>query len=158
MIRVHRQKVTLHRRTSAPGFGCAGKGCHALPASVHWPGAVVPAIVHLMQAFEPRLPPLTTGPDGVIRVAGTRVSLETVVYAFDAGSSAEEIVEQYPTLSLSNVYAVISYALDNRQRVDEYVALRRQGTDALRAEIETRWPAHGLRDRLLARTKKASPG
>jgi uncharacterized protein (DUF433 family) len=111
-----------------------------------------------MQAFEPRLPPLTTGPDGVIRVAGTRVSLETVVYAFDAGSSAEEIVEQYPTLSLSNVYAVISYALDNRQSVDEYVALRRQGTDALRAEIETRWPAHGLRDRLLARSKKASPG
>jgi uncharacterized protein (DUF433 family) len=111
-----------------------------------------------MQAFEPRLPPLTTGPDGVIRVAGTRVSLETIVYAFDAGSSAEEIVEQYPTLSLSNVYAVISYALDNRQRVDEYVALRRQGTNDLRAEIEKRWPAHGLRDRLLARTKKASPG
>jgi len=44
-----------------------------------WPGAVVPAIVHLMQAFEPKLPPLTTGPDGAIRVAGTRVSLETVV-------------------------------------------------------------------------------
>src|SRR6187551_1184173 len=74
-----------------------------------------------MQAFEARLPPLTNGPDGVIRVAGTRVSLETVVYAFDAGSSAEEIVEQYPSLSLSNVYAVISYALDNRQSVDEYV-------------------------------------
>jgi len=72
-----------------------------------------------MQAFEPRLPPLTTGPDGVIRVAGTRVSLETVVYASDAGSSAEEIVEQYPSLSLSNIYAVISYALDNRQSVEE---------------------------------------
>ena len=158
MIRVPRQNVTLHRRTSATWFRCIGKGCHARPASVDWPRAVVPAIVDLMQAFEPRLPPLTTGPDGVIRVAGTRVSLETVVYAFDAGSSAEEIVEQYPTLSLSNVYAVISYALDNRQRVDEYVALRRQETDALRAQIEKRWPAHGLRDRLLARSKKASPG
>ena len=111
-----------------------------------------------MQAFEPRLPPLETGPDGGIRVGGTRVSLETVVYAFDAGSSAEEIVEQYPSLSLSKVYAVISYALDNRHSVDEYVALRRQGTDALRTEIEQRWPAHGLRDRLLARSKKASPG
>jgi len=107
-----------------------------------------------MQAFEPRRPPLTTGPDGVIRIAGTRVSLETV-YAFDAGSSAD--VEQYPTLSLSNLYAVISYALDNRKSVDEYVALRRQGRDVLRAEIEKRGPAHGLRDRLLARRKKASP-
>jgi len=158
LIRVPRQNVTLHRRTSATWFRCIGKGCHARPASVDWPRAVVPAIVDLMQAFEPRLPPLTTGPDSVIRVAGTRVSLETIVYAFDAGSSAEEIVEQYPTLSLSNVYAVISYALDNRQSVDEYVALRRQGTDALRAQIEKRWPAHGLRDRLLARSKKASPG
>ena len=69
-----------------------------------------------------------------------------------------EIVEQYPTLSLSNVYAVISCALDHRKSVDEYVAQRRQGTDALRAEIEKRWPAHGLRDRLVARRKKASPG
>jgi uncharacterized protein (DUF433 family) len=127
-------------------------------APARWPGGEIPAIVLLMQAFESRLPPLATGPDGIICVAGTRVSLETVVYAFDAGSSAEEIVEQYPTLSLSNVYAVISYALDNRQSVDEYVALRRQGTDALRAEIEKRWPARGLRDRLLARGKKASPG
>jgi hypothetical protein len=33
-------------------------------------------------------------PDGVIRVTGTRESLETIVYAFDAGSSAEEILER----------------------------------------------------------------
>ena len=111
-----------------------------------------------MQAFEAKPPPLTTGPEGTIRVSGTRVSLETVVYAFDAGSTAEEIVEQYPSLSLSNVYAVISYVLDNRQSVDAYVARRREETDALRAQIETRWPPNGLRARLLARGSKAPGG
>ena len=110
-----------------------------------------------MQAFEAKVPPLTTGPEGVIRVAGTRVSLETVVYAFDAGSSAEEIAEQYPALSLGNVYAVIAYLLDNRDSVDVYVAARREKAEALRGEIEERWPAQGLRARLLARQAKA-PG
>lgn len=111
-----------------------------------------------MQAFEAKPPPLTTGSEGVIRVSGTRVSLETVVYAFDSGSTAEEIVQQYPSLSLGNVYAVISYVLDNRESVDEYVARRRAVADALRAEIEARWPPQGLRERLLARGAKAPGG
>lgn len=111
-----------------------------------------------MQAFEAKPPPLGSGLEGVIRVLGTRVSLETVVYAFDSGSTAEEIVQQYPSLSLGNVYAVISYVLDNRQSVDEYVARRRAEADALRAEIEARWPPQGLRERLLARGAKAPGG
>ena len=40
--------------------------------------------------------PLATDADGVIRVAGTRVTLDTVWSAFESGASAEEIVEQYP--------------------------------------------------------------
>ena len=116
------------------------------------------SILRQMQAFEAKPPPLTTGPEGIIRVSGTRVSLETVVYAFDAGSTAEEIVQQYPSLSLGNVYAIISYVLDNRQSVDEYVARRREQTDGLRAEIEARWPPEGLRARLLARGTKAPGG
>jgi hypothetical protein len=47
-----------------------------------------------MQAFEARPPPLTRGPDGVVRVTGTRVPLETLVTAFDAGATAEEIAQQ----------------------------------------------------------------
>jgi uncharacterized protein (DUF433 family) len=111
-----------------------------------------------MQAFEAKPPPLTTGPEGVIRVSGTRVSLETVVYAFDSGSTAEEIAQQYPSLSLGSVYAVISYVLDNRQSVDDYVARRRQEADALRVDIEAHWPPQGFRARLLARGAKAPGG
>jgi uncharacterized protein (DUF433 family) len=61
-----------------------------------------------MQAFEAKPAPLTTGPDGAVRVTGTRVSLETIVTAFDAGATAEEIAQQYASVDLASIYAVIS--------------------------------------------------
>jgi uncharacterized protein (DUF433 family) len=39
--------------------------------------------------------PIQTDADGVVRVAGTRVTLDTIVGAFDAGATAEEIAQQY---------------------------------------------------------------
>ena len=104
-----------------------------------------------MQAFQARLPPLLTEPGGVVRISGTRVSLETVVAAFDEGATAEEIVQRYPSLDLAAVYAGIAYVLDNRSEVDAYVTARRRDARALQAEIETQFPPHGLRERLLAR-------
>jgi uncharacterized protein (DUF433 family) len=106
-----------------------------------------------MQAFEARPPPLFTTPEGAIRVAGTRVSLETVVGAFDAGATAEEIVHQYPTLDLAAVYSVISYVLDNRARIDEYLSARREASLARQAEVEEQFPPDGIRERLLARRR-----
>jgi hypothetical protein len=44
--------------------------------------------------------PLEADADGVVRVGGTRVTLDTVVAAFKDGATAEEIVYQYPSLSL----------------------------------------------------------
>ena len=111
-----------------------------------------------MQAFESKPPPLVTGPDAVIRVTGTRVQLETIVLAFDAGATAEEIVQQYPSVDLRAVYAVISYVLDNRKLVDEYVATRHAAADAARAQVERRFPPDGIRARLLARRSRATPG
>jgi len=40
--------------------------------------------------------PLEKGPDGVIRVRGTHITLDTVWCAFNDGATAEEIVQQYP--------------------------------------------------------------
>ena len=104
-----------------------------------------------MQAFEARPPPLTTGSDGVIRVTGTRVPLETIATAFDAGATAEEIAQQYPSVDLANVYAVISYVLDHRPEVDDYVRRRRDAAAEVRGEIEAKVPPAGIRARLLAR-------
>ena len=109
----------------------------------------------MTQAFEAKAPPLVADEDGVIRVAGTRVQLETVVVAFDAGATAEEIVQQYTSLDLADVYAVISYVLGNEATVRDYVTMRSESARALRAEIERSVPADGIRQRLLARRQQA---
>jgi uncharacterized protein (DUF433 family) len=55
--------------------------------------------------------PLFTDEDGIVRVGGTRVRLDTVAHAFNQGASAEEILQQYPSLALADIYATISYYL-----------------------------------------------
>lgn len=97
------------------------------------------------------LVPLTTSPDGVVLVGGTRVTLDTVVAAFREGATAEEIVQQYPTLNLADIYAVIGYYLRRRPEVDDYLRQRQGHSDAVQHENESRCDPRGVRDRLLAR-------
>jgi uncharacterized protein (DUF433 family) len=61
--------------------------------------------------------PLSTDANGVIRVAGTRVTLETVVGAFETGATPEEIAQDFPVLRLDDIYAVVTYYLRHRQRL-----------------------------------------
>jgi uncharacterized protein (DUF433 family) len=61
---------------------------------------------------------------GVLRVGDTRVMLDSVVAAFQQGHSAETIAQQYPALSLEEVYGAIAYYLANEEDVNQY--LRRQ--------------------------------
>lgn len=98
--------------------------------------------------------PLTLGKDGVARVGGTRVTLDTVVRAFIRGATAEEITQQYPTLELSDVYATISYYLQNIEEVDAYLERRRKYAQTVKEENQKRFDPHGIRDRLLARKNK----
>jgi len=100
-------------------------------------------------------PPLRTDVDGVVRIGGTRVPLETVVSAFDRGAAAEEIVMRFPTLDLSDVYATLTYILQHRAEVDEYMAGRRQEAQRVRAEVERRFDTSELRKRLLAHRDSA---
>ncbi len=95
--------------------------------------------------------PLTPSADGVVLVEGTRLPLDTVVEAFNAGKSGEEIALSYPTLGLADLYAVLAYYLRHRADVDTYVAERRRDADALRARIESHFEPRGIRERLLAR-------
>ncbi len=97
------------------------------------------------------LMPLQADADGVMRVGGTRVTLETVVAAFREGATAESIVEQYPSLQLADVYAVIGYYLRHQAEVDAYVLDRRRQAAEARRENESRFSPLGVRDRLLAR-------
>jgi uncharacterized protein (DUF433 family) len=108
-------------------------------------------------AFDSRPPPLSQDENGVLRVGGTRVSLESVVLAFDRGASAEEIVDSFSTLDLASVYATLAYVLTHRRFVDEYLAHRQAQVEAEREEAERRFPAEGLRARLLARRGRVGP-
>ena len=65
--------------------------------------------------------PIHTDADGVVRVAGTRVTLDTIVAAFDAGATAEEeIAQQYSSIALADVYSVITYYLRHKTAVSAY--------------------------------------
>jgi uncharacterized protein (DUF433 family) len=97
--------------------------------------------------------PLVLGPDGVMRVGGTRVPLETVLAAFAGGATAEEIAQQYPSIPLADVYQVIGYGLRHSAELEPYLARRRQDIRETRGLNEFRWPPDGIRDRLLARRR-----
>lgn len=100
---------------------------------------------------EPLTVPLKTDRDGVIRVGGTRVRLETVVYAYKQGAIPEEIVSQYPALNLEDVYSVIAYYLRNRVETDAYVSKRREEAEGIRKQITTKPEYQEFRKRLLSR-------
>mgnify|MGYP001576865920 CR=1 FL=1 len=98
--------------------------------------------------------PLAFDKNGVVKVGGTRVTLDTVIKAFIRGATPEEVAQQYPSISLSDVYVTISYYLQNRKEVDKYLEKRKKQAQAVKRENEKRLDPHGIRDRLLARKNK----
>jgi uncharacterized protein (DUF433 family) len=105
-------------------------------------------------AIEPA--PLETDAQGVIRVAKTRVTLDTVVTAFLEGFTPEEIGEQYPSLQLSDIYLVTVYYLRHKAEINSYITERQRQSAVIRQEAEQRFNPIGIRDRLLARRNQHS--
>jgi uncharacterized protein (DUF433 family) len=76
--------------------------------------------------------------DGGYWVAGTRVSLDSIVYAFLRGAAPEGIAQFYPVLSLEEVYGAIAFYLANQVEIDallvkndrEFELLQKQTRDA----------------------------
>lgn len=71
---------------------------------------------------------------GAYRVKGTRVSLDSVVYAFQRGASPESIVSSFPSLTLEQVYGAITYYLAHEHEIDEYLREGEAGYEQRRAE------------------------
>ncbi len=101
--------------------------------------------------------PLAADADGVIRVAGTRLPLDAIIFAFHQGATAEEIVQRFPVVDLADVYAVISYYLHNRVEVDAYLQARQEKANETRKLNEAQFDSRGIRERLLARQEKNLP-
>lgn len=99
---------------------------------------------------------LTKTEAGVLRIGDTRVSLDSVIIAFNQGSAPEEIVYDFDSLTLSEVYATISYYLQNQKEVDSYLAERDKQNNDLRESVEARFNHTGIRERLLARRRSAA--
>lgn len=95
--------------------------------------------------------PLEICDDQVVRVKGTRVTLDTIVATFNQGKTASEIASQYPSLQLVDVYAIIVFYLRHRPYVDAYLQEREQQAREIRELNEANFADQGVRDRLLAR-------
>ena len=100
---------------------------------------------------EPQPVPLRKNLDGTWRVGNTRVLLDLVVHAFNAGRTPEDIVQSYATLYLEEVYAVIAYYLTHRAEVDDYLQQQEVEEEALWQDIKKRSDYQDFRQRLLAR-------
>ena len=91
--------------------------------------------------------------DGVLRVGGTRVTLDSVVAALRDGETAEGITHRYPTLDLDDVYSVLSWYLHHRDSVSNYLAWRKNEAERFQEEMEARFEPTGVRERLLSRRR-----
>jgi uncharacterized protein (DUF433 family) len=72
--------------------------------------------------------------DGGYWIAGTRVSLDSVVYAFREGVAPEVIAtERFPVLTVAQVFGAIAYYLAHREKIDEYLSQEEAEYEAFRA-------------------------
>ena len=97
-------------------------------------------------------PPLREDAAGALRVGDSRVLLELVLRAFEDGATPETIVQRFPTLLLSDVYAVIAYYLRHRSEIDEYLCQRELKAEDVRKRLQSQQgDLNEIRTRLLAR-------
>lgn len=62
--------------------------------------------------------------DGVYRIPGTRVSIDSIVYDYLSGLSPESITDNFDT-SLEQVYGAITFYLSHRDEVDKHLMSNR---------------------------------
>ena len=98
-----------------------------------------------------QIAPLTLWEDGSIRIGSSRVTLDSVVREFTGGATAEQIQDDFPTLSLREIYGAIAYYLDHEDRVEEYLQRRDEEAVQVRRETEDRPRSDALRRRIRER-------
>ena len=76
--------------------------------------------------------------EGAYRVAGSRVSLDSIVNCFGEGLSPESILDSFPVLILEQVYGAIAFYLANQPMVDEYLREGEKLSHQLQAESRLR--------------------
>lgn len=70
--------------------------------------------------------------NGAYRIADSRVSLDSIVYAWLDGQSPETITENFPVLTLEEVYGAITFYLSNRETIDDYLREKKAEFEEMR--------------------------
>ncbi len=84
--------------------------------------------------------PIRTDEHGDIRVGGTRVLLDMIIVSYQQGETPEQIHEGFPSVSVADIYAVITYYLNHREEVDAYIRWREEEGEQLRRRMEAEHP------------------
>jgi|ERR1044072_1504596 uncharacterized protein (DUF433 family) len=93
--------------------------------------------------------------NGAYRLTGTRVSLDSVVYSYNAGDLPELITRQFPSLKLEQVYGAIAFYLSNSEEIDKYLRLQEAEHERWRQEQRQADPEFYARfDKLREETKR----
>lgn len=66
------------------------------------------------------------------RVAGTRISLDSIVYAWRQGESPEGIIDSFSSLTLEQVHGALAFYLANQAMIDEYLLQAEKDYEQLR--------------------------
>jgi uncharacterized protein (DUF433 family) len=71
-----------------------------------------------------------TTPVEYIRIKGTRIDIDFVIELYHAKKTPEQIAERFHTLELVQVYAAVTYYLQNKDAMDAYLARRAKIAEA----------------------------
>jgi uncharacterized protein (DUF433 family) len=72
--------------------------------------------------------------EGAYRISGTRVSLDSIVYAFLRGAAPESIAQSFPALTLEEVYGAIAFYLAHQTEIEVYLQEGEREFEALRQQ------------------------
>jgi uncharacterized protein (DUF433 family) len=98
--------------------------------------------------------PLEIWEDGTVRVANSRVTLDVIVGQFKTGATAEQIQEDFPSLSLREIYAVLAFYLEQTDFVEDYLKKQKAKTQETIKFIEQNLPTENLRASIRARHRE----
>lgn len=98
--------------------------------------------------------PVQVWNDGSVRVGNSRVTLATVLYAFDAGAKPEGLLEMFPGIDLADAYQLFGYYLAKSDEVAEYLSKCDAEWERVKTEIDAQPGQKELRARIRARWKE----
>ena len=99
--------------------------------------------------------PLILGDYGTIRIKGSRVSLEVIIRQFKQGATAEQLLEDFPSLTLRDIYGAIYYYLDNTEAVEDYMRQQEDSAAEMRAFLDSHLDSATLRTCIRAHHQQA---